>query len=119
MVLKGYRVLVFKGFRALVRKPSSVTQVEAFAVAQLDRLAEPQMPEAATAAAGGTAAGDGPQDMETETAPGSEEEAAGAAPVSAAEALRLCSLYCALCIKRHRLLRRLLETYGKAAAPAR
>lgn len=72
------------------------------------------------AAAGGGAAGDGPQDMETETAAGGGSGGAGdVAPLSEAEALRLCSLYCALCIKRHRLLRGLLLTYGKAGAPAR
>lgn len=56
-------------------------------------------------------------------AAGKEQEQASAATQgpSAAEAAKLCALYCALCTKKHSLLRHLFEVYaetsGEAAGP--
>ena len=90
-------------------------QVEAFATTQLDSLAPPLLLTSSAEAASpplpdmGAASGEG-------SGLGDEAVTEG---VSETEAIRLCSLYCALCIKRHRLLLHLLEVYGKAADPAR
>ena len=40
-------------------------------------------------------------------------------PPTFAEAERRCSLFCVLCTKRHGLMRRLAEVFGRAAAPVR
>ena len=40
-------------------------------------------------------------------------------PPMFAEAERRCSLFCVLCTKRHGLMRRLAEVFGRAAAPVR
>ena len=41
------------------------------------------------------------------------------APASLEEALRYCELYCALCTKRHALLRELFTVYGRASKAGR
>ena len=101
--------------------------MEAFANEQLDSLVAPPPQLLLTAAPDSAAAASDPAGgPQTEPAPAKSaagadgmeaEEARGS--VSEAEAVRRCSLYFALCGKRHRLLRHLLEVYGKAGAAPR
>ena len=77
----------------------------------------PSCPASAPAAGQGAAAGS-PSDLQGQQA--TVEEDAEEAPAAATgptdiEAAQLCALYCALCTKKHSLLRHLFEVYGQTS----
>ena len=113
----------------LFTEPAMAGDVERFAAAALRELAD-----AARPAAGGAAPASNGVKREAGAAPGAgagedvgDGAGDGAAPGAGAaadeqRARQRCQLFCALCTKRHALLRTLFEVYGQvapASAPAR
>lgn len=106
----------------LFSDPGMAPQIEQSARQRLDAMLVPAAPPAAAASeseatAGGQTAGGSPVDVHQPAAAEEDVEVEAPAPAgpSDVEAAQLCALYCALCTKKHSLLRHLFEVYGQTS----